>query len=157
MTLPPVPMIVLRLVATLEISLIIDQAGWAAAFLGGEGRYLTHHEVGAVLTLLACVLGAVVYVVLRAWAGPVNLTLAVLLAVLVALQYALGEQGVVGAHVFLGVLVAMLATALTSWTYRHDPRRVTAGTAGNGTGDSGRRGGPTHDGPDRRDPGPTTR
>lgn len=121
MTLPPARMIVLRLVATLEISLVIDQAGWAAAFLGGQSQYRPHHAVGAVITLVTCVLGAGVYLVLRRWAGTVNVVLAVVLAVLVGVQYALGASHAVAAHVFLGVLIAMVVTALTSWTYRHVP------------------------------------
>ncbi len=121
MTLPPVRMIVLRLVATLELSLVIGQAGWAAAMIGGQEQFRPHHEVGAVITLVTCALGAVSYLVLRRWAGAVNVALAVLLAVLVGVQYALGESDAVAAHVFLGVLIAMVATALTSWTYRHSP------------------------------------
>ena len=119
MTLPHPHLVVLRLVATIEISLVIAQAGWAAAFLGGERRYLEFHEVGAFVTIAGCVLGALVYVVLRRSAGPVNVSLAVGLALLVLVQFSLGEHEVVAVHVFLGVLIAMTVTALTSWTYRH--------------------------------------
>lgn len=119
MQLPPPRLIVLRSVATIELSAIIGQAGWAAAFLGGETRYRAYHAAGAAVTLACCALGAVAYALLRRSAGAVNVALASALAVLVGVQYALGESAVTAAHIFLGVLIAMLATALTSWTYRH--------------------------------------
>ncbi|RMB61789.1 hypothetical protein EAX62_03990 [Tessaracoccus antarcticus] len=105
--------------ATVVISCIIAQAGWAAAFLGGSEDYFPYHRVGAVVAVAASVLGAVVYVVLRRSAGPVNVALAVALAVGVVAQYALGEAGLASVHIFWGVWVVMIATALTSWTYRH--------------------------------------
>lgn len=123
MRLPAMPhphLIVLRSAVTVVLSCLIGQAGWAAAFLDGQDRYLHHHQVGAWVTLVAAVLSAVVYLVLRRSAGPVNTTLAVLLALAVTVQLALGESDQRALHIFLGVLVVMLGTALTSWTYRHD-------------------------------------
>lgn len=117
--LPHPHLIVLRSAATVVISCLIGQAGWAAAFIGGEGQYRAHHALGALVTLVASVVTAVVYVVLRLVAGPVNVALAVVLAALVGVQYALGEVGSTSLHIFLGVLIVMLGTALTSWTYRH--------------------------------------
>lgn len=113
-------LIILRTVATVVISCIIGQAGWAAAFIGGSGNYLPHHRVGAVVTVVVSVLGAVVYLFLRRSAGPVNVGLAVALAVGVVAQYTLGEAGMTSVHIFWGVLLVMLGTALTSWTYRHE-------------------------------------
>lgn len=133
MQMPHPHLIVLRSVATLELSAIIGQAGWAAAWLGGEGDYFPYHQVGAWVTLVLCAVGAVVYLVLRRSAGPVNTWLAVTLAVLVVIQFLLGEHHATAMHIFLGVLIAMVATALTSWTYRHQlascrqsPRRFTS-------------------------------
>lgn len=120
MRLPSRALMALRFIATVELSAVLAQAGWAAAYVGGERGYLRHHSVGAGVTLAVCGVGAVAYVVLRRAAGVVNVALAVLLAVAVGAQYALGEARVVAPHIFLGVLIAMLATALTSWTYRHD-------------------------------------
>ena len=122
MRLPPLPhprLIALRSVATVVLSALIAQAGWAAAFIGGQSGYLQHHQVGAWVTLGICIASAVVYVAMRRSAGPVNVTLAVLLALAAAAQFALGEAGATSAHIFLGVLLVMLGTALTSWTYRH--------------------------------------
>ena len=120
-------LIVLRTSATVVISCIIGQAGWAAAFIGGAGNYFPYHRVGAVVAVGASVLGAVVYLVLRRSAGLVNVVLAVALALGVVAQYALGEAGLASVHIFWGVLLVMLATALTSWTYRHQmPADVSA-------------------------------
>lgn len=117
--LPHPHLIVLRMAATVLLSAVIAQAGWASAMLGGESRYVRFHEVGAWVTLAVAVLSALTYVVLRRSAGPVNLWLAVGLALAVVVQIGLGESGQRAPHIFVGVLIAMLATALTSWTYRH--------------------------------------
>ena len=101
------------------ISALIGQAGWAAAFLGGDDAYRTHHEVGAWVTLTICVAAAVLYLAMRRAAGTVNVALAVGVAAAASVQFALGEAGATSVHIFLGVLLVMLATALTSWTYRH--------------------------------------
>lgn len=122
MAMPSMPhphLIVLRSVATVILSALIGQAGWAAAFIGGAGDYRPHHAVGAWVALASCVLGAIVYLALHRSAGVVNVALSVLLAVAVGVQFTLGELGEAPLHIFLGVLVVMLGTALTSWTYRH--------------------------------------
>jgi hypothetical protein len=112
-------LVVLRSAATVALSCIIAQAGWAAALLGGEGHYLRYHRAGAWVTLVVVTATAVGYVVLRRSAGTVNVALAVALAVAVSLQFTLGRIEGAAIHIFVGVLVAMLATSLTSWTYRH--------------------------------------
>lgn len=117
--LPHPHLIALRTAATIVLSCLVAQAGWAAAFLGGDTGYRAHHRVGAAVTVAVCVLAAGVYVVLRRSAGRVNVALAVLVAVGAGVQYALGEAGVTAQHIFIGVLLGMLGTALTSWTYRH--------------------------------------
>lgn len=119
---PPMPhphLVVLRSAATVVLSCVVAQAGFAAALLDGDLARVRNHEVGAWATLAATLVAAAVYLVLRHSAGAVNVTLAVLLAVAVTGQFTLGELGVRAWHIFLGVLIAMLATALTSWTYRH--------------------------------------
>ena len=111
-------LIVLRSAATVVLSLVVAQAGFAAALLSGDDR-LAEHSMGAWATLVATVATALLYLVLRRSAGPVNVSLAVVLAVAVSVQFSLGQVGVRAWHIFLGVLIAMVATALTSWTYRH--------------------------------------
>lgn len=117
--LPHPHLIALRLAATVLLSAVIGQAGWASAMLGGESRYAAFHQVGAWVTMAVAVLATLTYVVLRRSAGPVNLWLAVALTAAIGVQIGLGEAGQRAQHIFLGVLIAMLATALTSWTYRH--------------------------------------
>ncbi|MCA1782604.1 MAG: hypothetical protein ABR500_10440 [Dermatophilaceae bacterium] len=123
MALPAMPhphLIVLRSAATVLLSLVVAQAGFAAALLGGDAKRLANHSMGAWITLIAAVATAAAYLVLRRSAGAVNISLAVLLAVAVSVQFALGQgYDVLAWHIFLGILIAMLATALTSWTYRH--------------------------------------
>lgn len=128
MRIPSRQMLILRSVVTLQLSAVIGQAGWAAAALGrGDGRgrglepgYLHLHSVVAGVTLALCGIRAVLYVVFRRHSGPVNLWLALATLVAVIAQSALGEARLADVHVFLGVLIAMIVTALTSWTYRHD-------------------------------------
>jgi hypothetical protein len=120
MAMPAMPhphLVVLRSAATVVISCVVAQAGFAAAILSGEPERLRNHQVGAWITLVATLAAAAVYLVLRRSAGTVNVTLAVLLAAAVVLQFALGRgDDVLAWHIFLGILIAMLATALTSWT-----------------------------------------
>ncbi len=118
--LPHPHLIILRTAATVVISCLIGQAGWAAAFIGGARVYVPYHQVGAVVTLVVSILSAVVYLVLRRSAGPVNVGLAVGLALAVVAQYVMGEAGMTSLHIFWGVLMVGLGTALTSWTYRHE-------------------------------------
>ncbi|MDO8144486.1 hypothetical protein [Isoptericola sp. 178] len=121
----------LRSAATVLISCVIAQAGWASAYLGGEPGYLDQHRVGAWVTLAVAWLAVVVYLVLRRAAGPVNVALAVAVAVLVTVQFTLGRLGgdLRALHIFVGVLLAVLVTALTSWTYRHRLPEEVAGSS----------------------------
>ncbi|MFP5416660.1 MAG: hypothetical protein ACLGHZ_07245 [Actinomycetes bacterium] len=122
MALPSLPhphLIILRSFVTVALSCLIGQAGWAAAFIGGQGGFRLHHQVGAWITLAVSVLTALAFVILRRSAGVVNVVLAIALVVAVSVQYTLGAAGSTSAHVFFGVLTVMLGTALTSWTYRH--------------------------------------
>ena len=113
MTLPHPHLIVLRSAATVVLSCLIGQAGWASAMLGDDPGYRWHHALGAWVTLVACALSAVVYLVLRRSAGQVNVTMAVLVAIGAVAQFFLGETDRMAVHIFLGVLLAMLGTALT--------------------------------------------
>lgn len=128
--LPHPHLIALRSAATIVLSCLIAQAGWAAAFIGGDTEYRAFHRVGAMVTLVVCVLSAATYLVLRRSAGPVNVTMAVLVAVGAGVQFGLGEAGITAQHIFLGILLGMLGTALTSWTYRHVLPGAVGGNAG---------------------------
>lgn len=119
MKLPHPHLVILRSTATLVLSCLIGQAGWAAAFLGDAGDYFLHHRIGAWVTLSVSILGALVFVVLHRSAGIVNVALAAAVGIGVTAQVLLGEAGAASAHIFLGILLVALGTALTSWTYRH--------------------------------------
>ncbi|SDD15049.1 hypothetical protein [Auraticoccus monumenti] len=128
MSLPIHPhLLVLRTAATLVLSVLIGQVGWAAAAIGGDPSYFGTHRWWAWLTVAVCLLSLVAYVVLRRSAGTVLLVLAAVVAVLPLVQIALAESDLVALHIFLGVLTVMVGTALTSWTYRHTlPEHATA-------------------------------
>jgi branched-subunit amino acid ABC-type transport system permease component len=64
---------------------------------------------------------AICFTVLRRTAGRVLLWLAWATAAAVVVQFTLGKLEIADWHIFLGVLIAMLTTALTSWTYRRPP------------------------------------
>ncbi len=118
LTLPHPHLIVLRSAATLLICAVIGQAGFAAAAIGRDKSWFAFHAIGAWLTLVLAIGCAVCFIVLRRTAGPVLLWLAVALAAAITVQFTLGRLEIADLHIFLGVLIAMLATALTSWTYR---------------------------------------
>ena len=119
LALPHPHLIVLRSAVTLLISAVISQAGFAAAFLGRDKGYLAYHAIGAGVALALGIACAICFTVLRRTAGTVLLALAWVTAAAIVVQFTLGMLEVEDAHIFLGVLIAMLTTALTSWTYRH--------------------------------------
>ncbi len=120
MKLPVHPhLLVLRTAATLVLSALIGQAGWAAAAIGDDPSYFGTHRWWGWLTVAVCLLSLVAYLVLRRSAGTVLVVLAAVVAVLPLVQVALAESDLVALHIFVGVLTVMVATALTSWTYRH--------------------------------------
>jgi len=116
--LPHPHLILLRTAATLVISAVLAQAGFAAAALGRDKSYFAAHVIGAGVTLTLGIATAICYTVLWRTAGPVLLWLAWATAGALVVQFTLGKLEVADVHIFLGVIIAMLATALTSWTYR---------------------------------------
>lgn len=118
-TLPHPHLIALRSAATLVISAVLGQAGFAAAAIGREKSWFAWHVAGSWVTLVLAIGCAVCYTALRRTAGTVLLGLAWATAAAIVVQFTLGRLEIADVHIFLGVLVAMLATALTSWTYRH--------------------------------------
>jgi hypothetical protein len=120
--LPHPHLIWLRSAATLVISAVIGQAGFAAAAIGRRDKsYFFFHAIGAGLTLTLAIGCAICFTVLRRTAGRVLLWLAWATAAAVVVQFGLGKLEIADWHIFLGVLIAMLTTALTSWTYRRPP------------------------------------
>lgn len=123
-------LLVLRSLVTTELSLLLGQAGWASAGLGGDPGWFGFHALFALPTLVFAVVTSAGYLVLRRTAGTVCVWLAVMLAALLVVQYALGKGAVLDLHIFLGVLIVMVGTALTSWTYRlRPPHRARTGSS----------------------------
>ncbi|MFV0460585.1 MAG: hypothetical protein ACK5MT_17655 [Actinomycetales bacterium] len=114
-------LIVLRTAATVVLSCLIGQAGFAAAGLGRNPAWFGWHETGAVVTVCACLVSLVLYLLLRRIGGSVLMGLAVATTVMVLVQVGFAEAGWKDVHIFWGVLTVMVGTALTSWTYRHPP------------------------------------
>ena len=58
---------------------------------------------------------------------PEDHRIARLTAAAIVVQFTLGKLEIADVHIFLGVLIAMLTTAVTSWTYRRPPPTESAG------------------------------
>lgn len=126
--LPHPHLIWLRSAVTLLISAVIGQAGFAAAAIGKRDKgYLVFHAIGAGVTITLAIACAICFTVLRRTAGRVLLWLAWLTAAAIVVQFTLGKLEIADVHIFLGVLIAMLTTAVTSWTYRRPPPTESAG------------------------------
>ena len=120
---PPL-VIALQTEATLLMSVAIGQAGFAAAFIGGQKGYKAVHAINAWLVVAATVVLLVTAVVYARRGGPRWPAAASLgLLVVEAVQITLGEVELVAVHVFLGVLFVSMATALTSYLFRLSFRR----------------------------------
>ncbi len=102
------------------IALAIGQAGLASGMLTRAPALNEFHGIVGFITLAVCVLTAVLGAIYVRDGGPrwvLGLTAAT--AIVAAAQVGLGEAEVKDAHMFLGTLFAMLATALVSWVFRH--------------------------------------
>ncbi len=102
------------------IALAIGQAGLASGMLTRAPGLKELHGVVGFITLAVCVVTAVLGAIYVRDGGPRwVLGLCGATAVVAAAQVGLGEAEVKDAHMFLGTLFAMLATALVSWVFRH--------------------------------------
>ncbi|MGL4745101.1 MAG: hypothetical protein ACRCXL_12020 [Dermatophilaceae bacterium] len=118
----------LRVLATTLLGVSIGQAGFGSGLVAAlveksaSGRVEAAHSVVAYVvvgTAVACVFAAARY---RRDGGPGwPLWFAVFLVLAAALQVTLGSFGVVGAHVFVGVLVLCAVTTYCSYLWRHQP------------------------------------
>lgn len=116
----PRSLTLVRAGATVVIGLAVNQAGLASGYLGGVRSLKEFHEIFGFVTLAGTLIATVL-----AWryvrdGGPRWMVwLAGSTALLATTQIGLAEAKVKGLHIFVGVLFAMLATAFTSWAYRH--------------------------------------
>ena len=119
---------VLRVLATVLLAVALGQAGFGSglvATLVDPPRSETlevAHSVNAwavLVTVVVCVVASVRYRRAGGPAWPLWFALGILAAAV--LQVTLGSLEVVGAHVFLGVLLLCAVTTYTSYLYRHEP------------------------------------
>ena len=112
----------LRIVSTLLLAFAVAQAGLGSGYLDGSKALLIAHATNAfavaVLALISAVFG---WNLRRTGNPPWTFYLPLALVVAVAVQMSLGFAGVLGGHVFFGVLVLCTTTAYCSYAWRLQP------------------------------------
>ena len=112
----------LRILSTVLLAFAVAQAGFGSGYLDGTRALLVAHEINAFAVLALCLLATVLgWTYRRAGAPGWTFVLPLVLVVAAVGQMALGFAGVLGAHVFLGVLVLCTVTAYCSYSYRLPP------------------------------------
>jgi hypothetical protein len=118
----------LRVLATVLMGVAIGQAGFGSGLIAtlvdppeSEGLE-TAHSVVAYLVVTASVLCAIASERYRREGGPSwPLWFAMSLVGAGTLQVALGSFEIIGAHVFVGVLLLCAVTTYCSYLWRHQP------------------------------------
>lgn len=101
------------------MSLAVGQAGLAAGFLGGDSALLPAHQLNAYLLLALTAVVVVTAVLYQRAGGPRwPVWAAGILIGVEVLQIVLARSGIVGLHIFCGVLFVVMATLLTSYLFR---------------------------------------
>ncbi len=112
----------LRVLSTVLLAFAVAQAGFGSGYLDGTPALLVAHEINAFAVLALCLVAAVLgWTYRRAGAPGWTFVLPLVLVVAAALQMTLGFVGVLGGHVFLGVLILCTVTAYCSYSYRLAP------------------------------------
>ena len=120
----PVQIKQLRILATVLLGFAIGQAGLGSGYLDGVDGLLIAHATNAFAVLVLTLLSTIFGFNYRRAGGPgwvFFLPLAML--VMVGIQITLGFAGILGFHVFWGVLYLCTATAFCSYTWRHKPQQ----------------------------------
>ena len=120
----------LRILSTVLLGFAVAQAGLGSGYLDGVDRLLIAHATNAFAVLVLTALSTIFGFNFRRAGGPgwaFFLPLAML--AMVGIQITLGFAGIVGVHVFWGVLYLCTATAFCSYTWRHKPRETTPAAA----------------------------
>jgi hypothetical protein len=118
----PVQIKQLRILATVLLGFAIGQAGLGSGYLDGARGLLIAHATNAFAVLVLTLLSTIFGFNYRRAGGPgwvFFLPLAML--AMAGIQVTLGFAGVLGFHVFWGVLYLCTATAFCSYTWRHKP------------------------------------
>ena len=121
----------LQIWSTVLLGVAIGQAGLGSAFgaslIARDKSDLleTLHSVNAIVVIVVAAVCVVLAAVYRRRGGPRwPLVLAVCIELGAVLQTVLGEVRVVGAHLFLGVLLLCAVTTFCSYAWRHQPSAV---------------------------------
>ena len=113
----------LRILSTLLLAFAVAQAGLGSGYLDGGRGLLIAHATNAfavlVLTLLSTIFG---FNYRRAGGPGWVFFLPLLMLAMAGIQITLGFAGILGFHVFWGVLYLCTATAFCSYTWRHKPQ-----------------------------------
>ncbi len=112
----------LRILSTLLLAFAVAQAGLGSGYLEGGRGLLIAHATNAFAVLVLTLLSTIFGFNYRRAGGPgwvFFLPLAML--AMAGIQITLGFAGILGFHVFWGVLYLCVATAFCSYTWRHKP------------------------------------
>ena len=124
------PVRLLRVLSTVLLAFAIGQAGFGSGIVGGNADLTVVHFINSFLVVgmvVACLVGGVLY---KQAGGPVwPVLFAAALLVVAVVQIILGRSGIVGAHVFLGVLYLCAVTTFCSYVWRHQPKVTFEATA----------------------------
>ena len=120
----------LRILSTVLLAFAVAQAGLGSGYLDGVRVLLIAHATNAFAVLVLTVLSAIFGFNYRRNGGPGWVFFLPLAMVAMAgIQVTLGFAGIVGFHVFWGVLYLCTATAFCSYTWRHRPSAPAQSTA----------------------------
>jgi hypothetical protein len=112
----------LRILATVLFAFAVAQAGLGSGYLDGVGVLLIAHATNAFAVLVLTVLSAIFGFNYRRAGGPGwAFFLPLAMVAMAGIQITLGFAGILGFHVFWGVLYLCTATAFCSYTWRHRP------------------------------------
>ena len=119
----PVQIKQLRILSTVLLGFAIGQAGLGSGYLDGVGGLLIAHATNAFAVLVLTALSAIFGFNYRRAGGPGwAFFLPLALLAMAGIQITLGFAGVLGFHVFWGVLYLCGTTAFCSYTWRHKPQ-----------------------------------
>jgi hypothetical protein len=121
----------LRILSTILLAFAVAQAGLGSGYLDGMKALLIAHATNAFAVAVLTVLSAIFGFNYRRGGGPGWVFFLPLAMVgMVGIQLTLGFAGMLGFHVFWGVLYLCTATAFCSYTWRHRPTAAAQSTAG---------------------------
>ena len=120
----------LRILSTVLLAFAVAQAGLGSGYLDGVRVLLIAHATNAFAVLVLTVLSAIFGFNYRRAGGPGwAFFLPLAMVGMAGIQITLGFSGILGFHVFWGVLYLCTATAFCSYTWRHRPTATTQSTA----------------------------